>query len=65
VKNTLKFCITWIVGAIIAVFTMSLWRDEEVDWQLLVSVIAVVLIGVLIVSGIMMYIKKAKDKAKE
>jgi hypothetical protein len=65
VKNTLKFCITWIVGAIIAVFTMSLWRNEEVDWQLLVSVIAVVLIGVLIVSGIMMYIKKAKDKAKE
>jgi uncharacterized membrane protein YfcA len=65
VKNTLKFCITWIVGVIIAVFTMSLWRNEEVDWQLLVSVILVGLIGVLIVSGIMMYIKKAKDKSNE
>jgi Na+-transporting NADH:ubiquinone oxidoreductase subunit NqrC len=65
VKSTLKFCITWIIGVIIAVFTMSLWRNEEVDWQLLVSVIVVCLIGVLIVSGIMMYIKKAKDKANE
>ncbi|MFD2681793.1 hypothetical protein [Bacillus seohaeanensis] len=64
-KSTLKFCITWIIGVIIAVFTMSLWRNEEVDWQLLVSVIVVCLIGVLIVSGIMMYIKKAKDKANE
>ncbi|WP_067729842.1 hypothetical protein [Oceanobacillus damuensis] len=59
-KNTLKFCITWIVGAIMAVFTMSLWRNEEVDWQLLVSVIVVALIGVLIVSGIMIYMKKSK-----
>lgn len=65
VKNTLKFCITWIVGVIIAVFTMSLWRNEEVDWKLLFSVIVVALIGVLIVSGIMMYINKAKDKANE
>lgn len=64
-KNTLKFCITWIVGVIITVFTMSLWRNEEVDWKLLVSVIVVTLIGVLIVSGIMMYINKAKDKANE
>nr|WP_304217171.1 hypothetical protein [Fredinandcohnia onubensis] len=64
-KNTLKFCITWIVGVIIAVFTMSLWRNEEVDWKLLFSVIVVALIGVLIVSGIIMFINKAKDKANE
>ncbi|WP_269719472.1 hypothetical protein [Bacillus timonensis] len=44
---------------------MSLWRNEEVDWQLLVSVIVVGLLGVLIVSGLRMYIKKAKDKANE
>ena len=64
-KNTLKFCITWMVGVIIAVITMSLWRNETVDWQLLASVVVVGLIGILIVSGLMMYIKKAKDKADE
>ncbi|WP_042148317.1 hypothetical protein [Paucisalibacillus sp. EB02] len=64
-KNTLKFCITWIVGVILTVFIMSLWRNEEVDWQLLASIIVGFLIGVLIVSGIMMFIKKTKDKANE
>lgn len=53
-KNTLKFCITYIVGVILTVLIMSLWRNEEVDWQLLVSVIIVGLIVVLIVSGLMM-----------
>ncbi|WP_267498088.1 hypothetical protein [Bacillus sp. REN16] len=44
---------------------MSLWRNETVDWQLLASVVVLGLIGILIVSGLMMYIKKAKDKGDE
>ncbi|WP_281170905.1 hypothetical protein [Paucisalibacillus globulus] len=43
---------------------MSLWRNEEIDWQLLLGVIAGGFIGILIVSGITTYIKR-EDKTGE
>ncbi|WP_281176883.1 hypothetical protein [Amphibacillus sediminis] len=44
---------------------MSLWRNNEADWQLMVSLIIGGLIAILIVSRIRMYIKNAKDEASE
>lgn len=65
VKNTLKFCLTWIIGVVLSVVIMSVWRNEEVDWKLLFGLIIGCLIGVLFVFGIMMYMKKTKSKANE
>ena len=59
-RNTLKICMGYIAGVIIAIFAMSLWKNEAVDWQLMVSLIIGGFLGVLIVSGIRMYIRKAK-----
>ncbi|WP_249870715.1 hypothetical protein [Oceanobacillus saliphilus] len=63
-KKTLKISVGYIVGVIIAIVAMSLWRNEEIDWQLMFSLVIGGFIGILIVSGITMYIKKAKDKAQ-
>jgi uncharacterized membrane protein YfcA len=63
-KKTLKISVGYIVGVFIGIVAMSLWRNEEIDWQLLLGVIAGGFIGILIVSGITMYIKK-EDKTSE
>jgi len=65
VRNTLKICAGYIIGVIIAIFAMSLWRNQEVDWQLMISLIIGGLLGILIISGIRMYMRTTKDKINE
>ena len=64
-KKTFKNSVGYIVGVIITIVAMSLWRNKEIDWQLMFSLVIGGFIGILIVSGITMYIKRAKDKASE
>ncbi|GAB3056646.1 hypothetical protein GCM10027286_20400 [Virgibacillus ainsalahensis] len=33
IKSILKFWIAWVFGVIAAEFTLSLWRNTEVDWE--------------------------------
>lgn len=54
-----------IIGVIIGFIAYSLWRKVEIDWQLVISLIIGGLIGLLIGSGIMLEIKKAKNRSIE
>lgn len=63
-KKILKMSIG-LIGVIIGIIAYSLWKKAEIDWQLVISLIIGGLIGLLIGSGIMMEIKKAKNRSIE
>ena len=65
VNNTLKIAIGHILGIIIGILAMSWLGDKEVDWLLMISLIIGGIIGILIVSGIMNYNRKPKDRVNE
>lgn len=65
VKQTLKNSVGYIVGVLIAIVAIGLWRNDEINWQLMFSLMIGGFTGILIVSGIRMFMKKAKDKASE
>lgn len=52
----------FIIGVVIAVFAMSLWRNEEMDWNQVVTMGIGGLIGILIVIGIKNRIKNVKEE---
>ncbi|WP_430787498.1 hypothetical protein VBD025_16620 [Virgibacillus flavescens] len=52
IKRFFKTVAGWIVGVIIAGFIMSLWKNEEVDWDQVVFLSIAGIIGAGIVLGI-------------
>lgn len=65
VNKVSKMILGYSIGVVIAIVAMSLWRNEGLNLQLMFGMILGGLIGIFIVSGITMYIKKAKEKASE
>lgn len=61
IKSILKFWISWIVGAIIAVLVISLWKNEEVDWGYIITLSIVGLIGGTIGKGLRKFLKKNEN----
>ncbi|MFZ3579754.1 hypothetical protein [Virgibacillus sp. DJP39] len=55
------FCIFWIIGVMVAEFTLSLWQNGEVDWSNIVSMSIAGVIGVLIALGVKKVLKKDED----
>jgi drug/metabolite transporter (DMT)-like permease len=64
-KNTLKNGLGYIVGVVITIVALAIWRNEPIDWQLMFGMLLGGFIGLVIISGIKIYIKNAKEKAKE
>ncbi|SDJ99740.1 hypothetical protein [Sediminibacillus albus] len=51
-KRLLKFWVSWVGGVIAAMFAMSLWKNEHMDWGHIVTMSVAGLIGGLIGLGI-------------
>lgn len=61
IKRYSIFLAGWIAGTTIAGFTMSLWKNERVDWNQIVVVSIGGIIGASIVFGIKYTAKKHKE----
>lgn len=59
-KSIIKFWIPWVIGVIIAMFIISLWRNSETDWGFVVAMAIGGFIGMLISMGVQK-IKKKSD----
>ncbi|WP_181348011.1 hypothetical protein [Thalassobacillus sp. CUG 92003] len=60
-KSVVKFWIAWVFGVVVAVFAISLWRNEPVDWGQIVIMSVAGLIGVLIAPSLKRLLKKGED----
>ncbi|WP_144841601.1 hypothetical protein [Metaplanococcus flavidus] len=60
-KSILKTFIGVMLGTVIAVFAISLWRNEEMNWEQVITTGVGAVIGLLILAGIKRAIKKAED----
>ncbi|WP_093277589.1 hypothetical protein [Psychrobacillus sp. OK032] len=61
IKSIIKSLIGWVIGALIAVFIMSLWKNEEVDWGRFVALSIGGLISAVIF-GIINFFKDDESK---
>lgn len=61
IKSLIKPLIGWVIGALISVFIISLWENEEVDWGSFVALSIGSLIGAVIF-GIMKVFKNDESK---
>ena len=61
IKSLIKSLLSWVIGALIAVFIISLWENEEVDWGRFVALSIGSLIGAVIIA-IMKVFKNDESK---
>ena len=61
IKSLIKSLLGWVIGALIAVFIISLWENEEVDWGRFVALSIGCLISAVII-GIIKIFKNDESK---
>ena len=62
IKSLLKSLIGWVIGVLIAVFIVSLWKKGEVDWGQFVALSIGGLIGAVILGIMKVFINGESER---
>lgn len=61
IKRIFKSWVAWVVGVIIAALAISFWKNKEVDWDQIITLSIVGLIGGIIGNVIRRFYKKEQN----